>query len=220
MKRLIAPLLGLAMFAQPAHAFAGAGNFTLVNRTGANIGSMQIRRVGTAAWQPLGGNPGAGSRVAVAFTDLEGFTSYTANEGDDAASHLLADHHRQVGPIVRSRGGKIVKRLGDGLLLTFPEPEAAVLACLELVGTSPDPLRLRAGVHVGEVAVIPSDVIGHVVNIAARVAEAAKGGEVLVTGDVKDDVADDLPHLKFSRARRRKFKGLGESIPVCRVTEA
>src|SRR5262245_700079 len=55
MKHLIAPLLGLAIVAQPAHALAGAGNFTLVNRTGANISSLQIRRVGTGAWQPLGG---------------------------------------------------------------------------------------------------------------------------------------------------------------------
>ena len=69
MKRLIAPLLVMAMVAQPVHALAGAGNFTLVNRTGANISSMQIRRVGTAAWQALGGNPAVGSRVAVAFAD-------------------------------------------------------------------------------------------------------------------------------------------------------
>ena len=55
--------------ATPAHAQSGAGNFTLVNRTGANISSMQIRRVGTDAWQPLGGNPGAGSRVAVSFSN-------------------------------------------------------------------------------------------------------------------------------------------------------
>ena len=69
MKRLIASWLAAAMFAQPALAFAGAGNFTLVNRTGANIVSLQIRRVGTTAWQPLGGNPAAGSRTAVAFAD-------------------------------------------------------------------------------------------------------------------------------------------------------
>jgi hypothetical protein len=69
MKRLIASLLAAAIFAQPASALAGAGNFTLVNRTGANITALQIRRVGTAAWQPLGGNPAAGSRVAVAFAD-------------------------------------------------------------------------------------------------------------------------------------------------------
>jgi hypothetical protein len=69
MNRLIASLIALAMFAQPVHALAGAGNFTLVNRTGANITTLQIRRVGTVAWQPLGGNPAQGSRVAVAFGD-------------------------------------------------------------------------------------------------------------------------------------------------------
>src|SRR5687768_2270085 len=69
MKRLIAPLLGLAMAVASVPALAAAGNFTLVNRTGANISSLQIRRVGTSAWQPLGGNPAMGSRVAVAFAN-------------------------------------------------------------------------------------------------------------------------------------------------------
>ena len=69
MKRFFALLLAAAVVAPPAHALAGAGNFTLVNRTGANISSLQIRRVGTSAWQALGGNPAAGSRVAVAFAD-------------------------------------------------------------------------------------------------------------------------------------------------------
>ena len=69
MKRLVATLLAAAISVQPAYALAGAGNFTLVNQTGANISSLLIRRVGTTAWQPLGGNPAAGSRTAVAFTD-------------------------------------------------------------------------------------------------------------------------------------------------------
>jgi hypothetical protein len=69
MKRLIAPLLGLAMVALPGPVLADAGNFTLVNRTGANISSLQIRRVGTPTWQPLGGSPSSGARVAVAFAN-------------------------------------------------------------------------------------------------------------------------------------------------------
>ncbi|HYC95503.1 MAG TPA: hypothetical protein VEB39_07375 [Sphingomicrobium sp.] len=69
MKRLIAPLLAAAIFVQPASALAGAGNFTLVNRTGAAISSLQIRRVGTTAWQPLGGTPADGGRTAVAFVN-------------------------------------------------------------------------------------------------------------------------------------------------------
>ena len=69
MKRLIAPLLALAMLALPGPALAAAGNFTLVNKTGAAIASLQIRRVGTSAWQPLGGTPGDGGRTAVAFAN-------------------------------------------------------------------------------------------------------------------------------------------------------
>jgi len=69
MKRLIAPLICLAIAAPPAPAMAAAGNFTLVNKTGANISSLQIRRVGTSAWQPLTGTPSSGARVAVAFAN-------------------------------------------------------------------------------------------------------------------------------------------------------
>lgn len=69
MKRLIAPLLALAVVALPAPVLADAGNFALVNKTGANIASLQIRRVGTSAWTSLGGAPASGSRVAVAFAN-------------------------------------------------------------------------------------------------------------------------------------------------------
>jgi adenylate cyclase len=156
--------------------------------------------------------------LAVAFTDLEGFTRFTSSQGDEAASHLLADHHKRVGPIVRSRGGRVVKRLGDGLLLTFPEPEAGVLACLELVDAHPDPLRLRAGLHFGDVVILRDDIIGHVVNVAARVAESAKGGEVLATTEVRQVAGESLPQVTFGRARRRYFKGIDEAVSVCPVT--
>ncbi|HEY5459077.1 MAG TPA: hypothetical protein VIJ81_06350 [Sphingomicrobium sp.] len=69
MKRFLAPLLAAAIVAVPVPAIAAAGNFTLVNKTGAEISSLQIRRVGTNAWQSLGGNPANGSRVAVAFAN-------------------------------------------------------------------------------------------------------------------------------------------------------
>ena len=69
MKRLLAPLLAVAILAGPAPVFGAAGNFTLVNKTGAAISSLQIRRVGTTAWQSLGGNPANGGRIAVAFAN-------------------------------------------------------------------------------------------------------------------------------------------------------
>ena len=69
MKKFIAMLLATAALTVPGPAVAAAGNFTLVNKTGAAISSLQIRRVGTSAWQSLGGNPANGSRIAVAFAN-------------------------------------------------------------------------------------------------------------------------------------------------------
>jgi adenylate cyclase len=163
---------------------------------------------------------GSTAEVAVVFTDLEGFTRFTQQRGDDAASDLLARHHRTMGPIVRSRGGRLVKRLGDGLLLTFPEPEAATLCCLELVEAPPAPLRLRAGIHLGDVVVTRDDVIGHVVNVAARVCESARGGEVLATTDVRSAVGRSIHGVAFGRARRRGFKGVEDAVNVCAVQRA
>jgi adenylate cyclase len=149
--------------------------------------------------------------LTVAFTDLEDFTTYNESEGDDAASWLLMGHHRDSVPIVRSRGGRVVKRLGDGLMLTFPAPEAAVLACLELVEAAP--LPLRAGIHGGNVLVSGEDVIGRVVNLAARVTGSARGGELVVTESVRTAVGA-LQGVAFDGPHTRRFKGIGEQVPV------
>ena len=161
---------------------------------------------------------GTSRALSVVFTDLEGFTEWTAKEGDDAARRLLTEHHEAVRPIVAGRGGRLIKRLGDGLLLTFTQPEAAVLACLELVDAQPSPLRLRAGVHTGQVVVMRDDVIGHVVNLTARVAEVAEGSEVLATEDVTTSV--QLPNVRFGDTRDERFKGIEEPIRVCSVSWA
>src|SRR3954470_24510569 len=191
-----------------------------VERKPSALAAIGLNAIQLLSWE-RGADPTTGvpAEITIVFTDLEGFTSYTAQRGDEAATSLLNEHHRVVGPIVRSRGGKIVKRLGDGLLLSFPSPEAAVLAALELVPSAPEPLRLRAGMHCGEAVITRDDVIGHVVNVAARVAESAKGGQVAITGTVREAVGT-LDGVKFSRSRRRTFKGVGESIAVCRVEHA
>jgi class 3 adenylate cyclase len=155
-----------------------------------------------------GGGP---VELTVAFTDLEGFTTYTEAEGDDAARRLLIGHNQESGPIVRSRGGRVVKWLGDGLMLTFPAPEAAVLACLELVEAAP--LPLRAGIHGGKVLVTGDDVIGRVVNLAARVTDSAEGGELVVTDHVRAAV-DDLRGVAFDGPYTRSFKGIDGKVPV------
>jgi adenylate cyclase len=186
-----------------------------------------LATVGLSAIQAIAGavdeaaeEPGLGTSrpLTVVFTDLEGFTEWTAREGDEAASRLLARHHATVAPLIAGRGGRLVKRLGDGLLITFGRPEAAVLGCLELVDAQPEPLRLRAGVHLGQVVTTRDDVIGHVVNLTARVAEAAEGAEVLATHDVA--AAVELPNVRFGPVRAERFKGIEDPIEVCRVSWA
>lgn len=162
--------------------------------------------------------PSAPTPVTMMFTDLEGFTRFTAASGDEAAATLIANHQKLVGPIVRSRGGHVVKRLGDGLMLTFGQPEAAVLAALELVEAVDDPLPLRAGLHLGDAVVTHDDVFGHVVNVAARITEEATGGTVQSSVAVRDAVGA-MAGVRFGRARRARFKGV-DPMSVCRIERA
>lgn len=180
----------------------------------ASLGLSAVQAMSLAG--EVGAGPMPPTDVTVAFTDLEGFTAWTAAEGDDAAAALVGDHLRWVGPVVRSRGGRIVKRLGDGLMLAFPAPEAAVLAAVELVGEEPGPLRLRAGLHQGEAIVTADDVVGHVVNVAARLTEQARGGQVLASVAVRDQVGD-LRGVRFGRARRYRLKGI-DPVSACQLT--
>ena len=159
------------------------------------------------------------SALTVAFTDLRGFTSFTESEGDEAASRLITDHYATVEPLVRARSGRIVKRLGDGLMMTFPAPEAGVFACLEMVDHAPAPLQLRAGAHLGDAVVSGDDVFGHVVNIAARLTDVAGGDQVLVSDQIHVAV-NDLPGVKFGRPKKYRLKGLEEPVPACTVRAA
>ncbi|MFP5320594.1 MAG: adenylate/guanylate cyclase domain-containing protein [Acidimicrobiia bacterium] len=180
------------------------------------LNAIQLLSVDT---EPAGAD-GAHHVGTIVFTDLEGFTSFTAREGDVAARALLEQHHRAVGPVIRSRGGRIVKKIGDGLLVSFAAPEAAVLAALEIDETNDTGLRLRAGLHHGEVVQLGDDLIGHDVNLAARVADSAKGGEILATTEVRSALGSMPRGVVFGRARRRTFKGVDGSVSVCPVRRA
>ena len=154
--------------------------------------------------------------LTVVFTDLEGFTAFTRREGDGAASRLLGGHYAEVDDIVAGRGGRVVKRLGDGHLLTFPQPRAAVLAGLDLLEAPPAPLRVRAGGHAGRVVALGDDVLGDVVNVASRVVGAAGGGHSLVTVEVRDR-AGRVPRVVFAEPQPTALRGIEEPIPLCEV---
>ena len=107
-----------------------------------------------------------------------------------------------------------MKHLGDGLLCTFNDPGEAIRAALELLETSPSPLRLRAGLHVGEVMVSRGDVVGHVVNVAARITETAKGNQIVVTAET-EEAAGTVPDAEFRKLRSRRLKGISGRASSC-----
>jgi adenylate cyclase len=162
--------------------------------------------------------------LAILFTDLVGFSSWALDAGDAAAIELLRDVGQVIEPPVAERGGAVVKRLGDGLMAVFEDATAAVAAALdgcesisavEVDGYRP---QMRAGIHSGRPRRIGGDYLGTDVNIAARVAEAAAGGELLVSESVRDRV--DESGLRVKRRRFFRAKGAPSGLAVYSVSRA
>src|SRR2546426_264355 len=122
--------------------------------------------------------------LTVMFTDIAGFTAYAATRGDRAAARLVHRHDAAVLPAIRRHSGRILKRLGDGLMAAFASPAAALRAALEMQQAARG-VRLRIGIHAGAARTHAGDLIGHEVNVAARIAERALGGEILVSDAVR-----------------------------------
>ena len=179
-----------------------------------------LSTVGLSAVQLLaahrGPDTGEAKVLTVAFTDLEGFTTYTDTHGDSAAVSLVNEHHRAASPVVRRWRGRVIKHLGDGLLCTFSDANEAIRAAMELLDTSPPPLRLRAGLHVGEVMASRGDVVGQVVNVAARVTETAKGNQIVVTAET-EEAAGEIPGAEYRKLRTRRLKGISERVSLREV---
>lgn len=154
--------------------------------------------------------------LAVVFSDLEGFTTFTQSSGDASTRSMLTDHYEAVDAIVRSRGGRVLKTLGDGHMIRFDEPAASIMACVDLVELNASPLPLRVGGHFGPVIPNGTDLLGHVVNVASRVADFAAGGQSLVTSRLRD-VAGLLPRVVFDAPQRASLQGLDDPVEVCLV---
>jgi adenylate cyclase len=177
-----------------------------------------LREAGLSAlqvWEAISQSRQSGGEreqeLTIAFTDLAGFSSWAMEAGDEPAVRLLREVSAAAEPAVTERGGEVVKRLGDGMMAVFPDPAAAleaVLAAQEAVGRldadgySPE---LRAGVHTGRAQKVGGDYFGVDVNVAARVAEQASAGEVLIT----DSVLEGLDDPELAARRKRFFRGKG-----------
>jgi adenylate cyclase len=165
------------------------------------------------AWQRLSERQDRGRGkvdVAILFTDLVGFSSWALEAGDRQAVRLLRDFSKAVEPPILERRGEVVKRLGDGLMGAFWDGGNAVeaaftaheqTALIEVEGYRP---QLRTGIHIGRPRKLGGDYFGIDVNIAARLAEAAKPGEIIVSGAT---LAAIDPTTVSAKSRRFRAKG-------------
>jgi adenylate cyclase len=186
---------------------------------------QELGFAGLQVWQSLSEATGRGRgdrQMAVMFTDLVGFSSWALKAGDEPALELLRRVGGCVETIIGKHDGRIVKRLGDGVMATFLSARAAVDAALdaqaevgeiEVDGYRP---RMRAGLHWGAPRRLGGDYLGVDVNIAARVSDAAKPGQVLVSDSLLAGIeADDL---RTGRSKRLRADGAPRDLHVIRIS--
>ena len=149
---------------------------------------------------------------AVVFLDVTGYTRLTEERGDQAAADVAARLATLVRRLSREHGGEPVKWLGDGVMFYFPDPGHGVLAALDMVeGVTPRALPpAHVGIHAGPVVFQEGDYYGRTVNIAARVADYAKPGQVLVSQEVVD--ATDGSPVAFTEIGLVELKGVSTAL--------
>ena len=130
--------------------------------------------------------------------------------GDQKWSELITAHFNTVGGIVEDEGGSVVKTLGDGGMFVFPSGASALLAAIRtqraVTTSADDGLRVRVGVHTGDVVQGHNDYIGLTVNKAARVAAAAQGDQILVSSTTADIV--NSSEIEFGDPITVELKGI------------
>jgi class 3 adenylate cyclase len=186
----------------------------------ADAGDDPLRRTSidlvaaAAKADPLPSTLTSGGTLTIVFSDIES-TRRALELGDESWMALLAVHNRLVRRHVLRSGGIEVKALGDGFMLAFPSARSAVLCAIDIMrsldahGRShpTEALRIRIGMHTGEAIVHDDDLFGRPVVLAARIANQAHGGEILVSSLVRE-IVESRGDLHFGETREVQFKGI------------
>jgi adenylate cyclase len=164
-----------------------------------------------------------GDHGAIVFTDIVGFTAMTDEHGDDFALALLERQERVVRSVLPP-AARIVKELGDGLLLWFDDPHDAIDTCLRLqrafealdADADDVPLWVRIGMHWGCPRRRGNDIVGRDVNLAARIVDLAGPGEVLCS-EATAELIGDRAGIGFEPLGPVFVRGIAEPVPIVRV---
>lgn len=164
--------------------------------------------------------------LSILFSDIEGSTSLNESLGDRQWVKLLARHDKALRAQIERQAGHVIKTQGDGFMVAFSTPAQAVHCAIGVQNAfaSPrpsssagrPPLRLRIGIHHGDVVHRDNDIFGRNVAQAARVAALAVGGEILVSEPVAAAV-DELEGVVLAEPRAVELKGLSGEYVVTAV---
>ncbi len=162
--------------------------------------------------------------AAVMFTDIVGFTRMLERD-ETGTLDLLATQSRLVRETVEAYRGRVIKTVGDALLCEFPSAVAAVRCAAEIqeaVGVhneaAPDlPLRLRIGVHLGDIHFLEDDAIGDGVTVVTRLQSLARPGRICVSRDVYHLVADKIP-LLMTHLGQVRLRGVAREIDAYEIS--
>ena len=160
--------------------------------------------------------------AAILVADVVGYSRLM--EADETGTHAILKERRQtiLEPILRGNGGRIVKFMGDGVLVEFPSAVSSVRAALELQGRFADSnealppdhrILLRVGINLGDVIGEGSDVYGDGVNIAARLEEMAEPGGISITGIVHESLGNQM-EATFTDTGVHRVKNISRPIRV------
>lgn len=162
--------------------------------------------------------------VTMLFSDIESSTALNERVGDVRWLELLRAHNTVVREQVQAHGGFEVKAQGDGFMIAFPSARRAVQCARAIqraissqLGKHPEgPIRLRIGLHTGEAIREEADFYGKNVVLAARIADQARGGEILASAVVKQ-LTESAGDVEFENERELELEGLAGTHTVYRV---
>ena len=163
--------------------------------------------------------------VTIMFTDMEGSTNLLSTRGFTESHEIMKAYESIIDEKVAEHAGRRIKGLGDGLMVSFGSSRHGVECALEIqkaIGeySKQNPerkIRIRIGLNTGEVVEEAGDIFGAAVNVAARVAGKAKGGEILVS-DVVRALVGPVAEIKFDYKGAYKLKGFPDRWRIHKVT--
>lgn len=162
--------------------------------------------------------------AAIVAADVVGYSRLIGADETGTLESLRRHRVELIDPKVAEHGGRIVKTMGDGLLLDFPSVVNATRCAIEIqqgmaernAGVEKDRrIRFRIGINLGDVIIEGDDILGDGVNVAARLQEVAEPGGVSISGRVNEDVQDRL-ETQFEDAGEHALKNIARPVRVWR----